>query len=270
LRAALAAIETVFRYQPQIDLQTGRVAGAEALVFLSGSSGDKASFGLIAQLEAAGLGLTLAESWLQELCADRRLWRRQTGADLPIGMPVSQPMLEDPGFLPLVLTALAESGLAASWLELEVPESALCSGDAAARSVAAANSAGLLIAIDRFTGARSSLELLTSLPFTKLRLDAELLAAAANSASAGRLVDATVAAARALGIVVCAAGVDTPELLATAERRGLQLAQGAALGPPSDGDQLLALVRGGGLDTASLPVLALRDDALQTPAPACR
>ena len=78
------------------------------------------------------------------------------------------------------------------------------------------------------------------------------------------LFDGIVGAARGLGIVVCATGVDSPDLAAAAERHGCSLAQGAALGPLVDGEQFLTLVRGGDVDTVTLPPLQLDRDPAQS------
>jgi len=259
LRAALVAIDIAFRYQPQVDLLTGRLSGVEALVFLKGATDDRVPMSLVTQLDAAGLGLPLAERWLQDICSERRRWRRQVGQQFPIGMPVSLRTLEDPGFLPLVLGTLGAYELPAHLLELEVPDAALAGNAAVARVLAAASEAGVLIAVDDFNGARTSLHSLTVLPVTKLRVDAGLIGGMSGKPRATRLFDAIVGAARALGIPVCATRVDTPELLIAAERRGCVCAQGIALGRPSDGEQFLALVCGSEVDTVSLPMTEVEE-----------
>ncbi len=259
LRAALTAIDIAFRYQPEVDLLTGRVSGVEALVFLKGASDDSVPTSLVTQLETAGLGLSLAERWLQDICSERRRWRRHIGEDYPIGMPVSLRTLEDPGFLPLALKALEEHDLPARFLELEVPESALDGSAAAARVLSAASEAGVLVAVDGFSGARSSLRALATLSLSKLRVDCALMRGSGGSARSARLFDAIVGAARGLEIPVCATSVDSPELLMAVELRGCALAQGIALGRPADGEQFLALVRGSGIDTASLPLAEVQE-----------
>jgi EAL domain-containing protein (putative c-di-GMP-specific phosphodiesterase class I) len=263
LRAALAAIDAVIRYQPQVDLHTGRVAGVEALTFLRGAFDDRSSTTLVGQLEAAGLGLALAEQRLQDICAERRIWRRQIGDDYPIGMPVSQLTLEDPGFLPLVWSTLAAYELPARLLELEIPESVLDGGAASTRALAEATEAGVLIAIDRFNGERSNLRALARFPISKVRVDFALARELEDGSRMAKLFDGIVGAARGIGIVVCATGIDSPELVTAAEYRGCRLAQGVALGLPSDGEQFLALVRGSGVDTASLPVLRIDEGQWQ-------
>lgn len=263
LRAALTAIDIAFRYQPQMDLLTGRVSGVEALVFLKGAPDDRAPTSLVTQLEAAGLGLPLAERWLQDICSERRRWRHHIGADFPVGMPVSMRTLEAPGFLPLVLTTLADFELPARFLELEVPESALDGGSSIAGVLAAACEAGVLLAIDGFNGARSSLQALAALPITKLRVDLGPIGGIGSASRPERLFDAIIGVARGLEIPVCATRVDSTELAIAVERRGCALGQGIEFGRPSDGEQFLALVRGSGVDTASLPMAEVQEGLRQ-------
>jgi len=110
-----------------------------------------------------------------------------------------------------------------------------------------------------FDGARSSLQSLTAIPVKKLRVDSGLIGGTSGGTHPARLFDATIAAARALDIPVCATRVDSPDLLIAAERRGCVSAQGIALGRPSDGDLFLALVCGTGVDTASLPMAEVQE-----------
>ena len=264
LRAQLAAINSVFRYQPQIDLQTGRVAGVEALLCIVESSENRPATELVAELEAADLGIALAERWLRAACSERRFWLRQIGHDFPVGVPVSQRTLEDPAYLPLVQQILAEYELAPRFLELEIPESALVGGLAVRRALAAAHEIGVSVAIDGFRATQSSLRLLTLEPIAKLRIDSALVGEVRVGASDRVLFDAIVGAGRGLGIIACATGVDSPELLAAAERHGRPLAQGRALSPPVDGEGFLALVRSSSDDTVKLPPLEL-DETLSEP-----
>ena len=101
-RTTLAALHPAFRYQPQFDLQSGRLAGAESMLFFA-ESGTllAATLATIEEFEFAGLGMSLFERWLREACTERRFWLRQTGGEFPVAVPVSAANLVDPAFLPL-------------------------------------------------------------------------------------------------------------------------------------------------------------------------
>jgi EAL domain-containing protein (putative c-di-GMP-specific phosphodiesterase class I)/sensor domain CHASE-containing protein len=262
LQARLAGNNAVFRYQPQIDLQTGRVAGVEALLCVPGLHEYRSAIELAADIEGAGLGLALVERRLREACREQHAWLKIIGHEFPIGVPVSQRILVNAAFLPLVQRILAENELAPSFLELQVEEAALGPSADALRSVTKLRGAGISIAIDGFNAAHSNLRLLSILPISKLRVDPYLLLRMSDRQSEALLFDGIIGAARGLGIVVCATGITSPELLSTVLRHGRPLAQGAALGPALEGDKFLELLRGSSAETAMLRPLDSGDERL--------
>jgi EAL domain-containing protein (putative c-di-GMP-specific phosphodiesterase class I)/sensor domain CHASE-containing protein len=263
LRARLAAANAVFRYQPQIDLQTGRVAGVEALLCVPGSDEFRPAIELAAEIEDAGLGLALVERRLQDACREQRAWLRTIGHEFPIGVPVSQRALVHADFLPLVQRILAENELAPSFLELQVEEAALGQSGAALRSFTKVRDAGMSIAIDGFNAAHSNLRLLSILPISKLRVHPYLLLRVDDRPSEALLFDGIIGAARGLGIVVCVTGVTSLELLSTVLQHGRPLAQGPALGPALTGEEFLERLRGSSVDTVTLRPLDFGDERLQ-------
>jgi EAL domain-containing protein (putative c-di-GMP-specific phosphodiesterase class I)/sensor domain CHASE-containing protein len=260
LLARLTQRGAVIRYQPQINLRTGRIAGVEALLCVPESAAYRPAPGVVAELEAAGLGYPLLEWRLQEACSARNYWRRQIGDDFPVSIPVSTVMLEDPAIPALVRKILADNELSSRYLELEVPEAAIGEGASALRTLAAVREGGLLVAIDGYDGSQSNFRSLTIMQIAKFRVDPSLVLHAGAGAPDEVLFGGIVGAARGLGIVVCATGVDSPDLAAAAERHGCTLAQGASLGPLVDGEQFLTLVRGSDVDTVTLPPLQLDRD----------
>ncbi len=259
LHTRLAAINAGIRYQPQIDLATGRVSGVEALLCTSGSGEVRPALKFIAEIEATGLGLALLEYRLQEACRDQRIWLRSVGHDFPVGIPVSQRTLVNRGFLPLVRRILMENELAPEFLELEIPEAVLGASAATLGALKEAHAAGISIAIEGFNGTKSNLRLLTLVPIAKLRLDPALVHNIGGGAPEALLFDGITGAARGLGIVVCVTGVASPDLLAAILRHGRPLAQGMALGAPVDGEKFLQLLRGSCVDTTSVRPLELDD-----------
>jgi EAL domain-containing protein (putative c-di-GMP-specific phosphodiesterase class I)/sensor domain CHASE-containing protein len=251
LRNRLAASNAVFRYQPQIDLRTGRVAGVEAVLCIPGMREHRPAIELAAEIEAAGNGLALMERRLHDACRERRAWLRAVGHEFPIGVPVPQRTLLSAAFLPLVQGILAEHELAPSFLELQVDEAALGPSAAALRSVNLVRDAGISIAIDGFNAAHSNLRLLSILPISKLRVDPYLLLRISDGPSEALLFDGIIGAARGLGIMVCATGITSQELLSTVLRHGRPLAQGTALGPHLDGEGFLELLRADSADSGT-------------------
>jgi EAL domain-containing protein (putative c-di-GMP-specific phosphodiesterase class I) len=263
LAARFAARNAVFRFQPQIDLQTGRVAGVESLLCVPAAHEIRPAIELVAEIEASGHGLALLERHLHAACREQSAWLKRIGHEFPIGVPISQRTLSNPAFLPLVQRILADNELAPSALELQVEEAVIGASAAALRLINKARDAGMSIAIDGFNAAHSNLRLLSIMPVSKLRVDPYLLLRVHDGPSAALLFAGIMGAARGLGMVVCATGINSPELLSAVLRHGRPLAQGAALGPIVTGDEFLELLLGSNVDTAVLPTLDWDDEGLQ-------
>lgn len=249
----------VFLYQPQIDLQTGRVAGVEALLGNADPDERRPIAEILADIEAAGGGFALAQRWIQDACRNQRMWQQHVGLELPVGVAVSRRTLEDPGFPPFLRRVLAKCAMAPRFLELQVPEAVFGGGPSALRALANAHGTGVRLAIDCFNGARSSLRLLTAVPIAKLRVDPALVRNIGAATRDAVLFDGIVGAAGGLRIAVCATGVDTPDLVAATLRHGRPLAQGEALGSAVSAEQLLVFLRGSAVDTSHLPPLQVED-----------
>jgi EAL domain-containing protein (putative c-di-GMP-specific phosphodiesterase class I) len=257
LQTRMAAANAIFRYQPQIDLQTGRVAGVEALLCVPGSPDDRPAIQLLAEIEAAGLKWEIFERRLQEACRAQRAWQRKVGHDFPIGVPVPRSLLADPALVSLVKRILAEHALEPSLLELEVEETAIGASATTLGTLAKLHEAGVSIAIDDFNASHSNLRLLTILPISKLRIDPWLLLRMGDRVPETLLFDGILGAARSLGITVCATGVATPNLLTAVLNHGRPLAQGAAVGAPLADPDFLELLRGNDGDTQTMRPLGL-------------
>jgi EAL domain-containing protein (putative c-di-GMP-specific phosphodiesterase class I) len=253
-----------FRYQPQLDLQSGRIAGAEALQDRTEDGPQCAVVGEMADADTAGLELELIERWLREACCERHAWSREVKCAFPVSVPVPRRALEHPAFVTLVRRILADAVLAPELLELEVPEAALTSSPTALTTLEKIEHAGVLICVDGFGNAASSLRSLAAIRISKVRLDAALVRESAYDTRASALVRAIVGAARALAVNVCATGVDTAGQVATLIAHGNLLAQGLAVAAPMEGEHLLARLRESGTATTQLPVLEARD-AVRTP-----
>jgi EAL domain-containing protein (putative c-di-GMP-specific phosphodiesterase class I) len=257
LQARMAAANAVFRYQPQIDLRTGRVAGVEALLCVPGSPDERPAIQLLAEIEAAGLKWEIFERRLQEACGAQRAWLRKVGHDFPIGVPVPRSLLADPALVSLVKRILAEHALEPSLLELQVEETAIGACAPTLCTLAKIHEAGISIAIDDFNASHSNLRLLSILPISKLRIDPWLLLRMGDRVPEALVFDGILGAARSLGIAVCATGVATPDLLAAVLKHGRPLAQGAAVGSPLTDPDFLELLRGNNDDTETMRPLSL-------------
>jgi EAL domain-containing protein (putative c-di-GMP-specific phosphodiesterase class I) len=252
LQARISAANAVFRFQPQIDLRSGQMAGVEALLCVPGSSDYRPATELAADIEKAGLTLELFECRLREACRGQRTWLRNVGHDFAIGVPVSQRMLANAALLPLVQRVLAEYEIAPALLELEVEEAALGACSLPLRTLTKIHEAGISIALDGFNANHSNLRLLAILPIAKLRVDPWLLLRMADRVAEAQLFAGILGAARGLGIAVCATGVASAEMLAAVLQHGRPLAQGTAVAASLDGPEFLERLRGSNVDTVTL------------------
>ncbi|MGO9933771.1 MAG: EAL domain-containing protein [Steroidobacteraceae bacterium] len=257
LQARISSANAAFRYQPQIDLRTGQVAGVEGLLCVPGASGYRPASELSADIEKAGLGLELFECRLQEACRGQRAWLRNVGHEFAVSVPVSRRVLADAAVLPLVQRVLAQFEIAPALLELEVEEAALGACSEPLRTLTKIHEAGISIALDGFNPNHSILRLLAMLPIAKLRVDPWLLLRVADRVSEARLFAGILGAARGLGISVCATGVATADILAAVLQHGRPLAQGMAVAGWLDGQEFLERLRGSSVDTVTVRPLRL-------------
>jgi EAL domain-containing protein (putative c-di-GMP-specific phosphodiesterase class I) len=255
LQTRLSAGKAVFRYQPQIDLQNGRIAGVESVLCVPGAHGYRPATELLAEIDAAGLGLALTECQLRDACREQRGWLQEFAHDFPIGVPVSQWVLGNAFLLPIAKQILAESGLEPSFLELEVEETALGVSVTARHAFASVRDAGMPIAIDGFNAAHANLRVLAMLPISKLRVAALPLLRNGDDMLEKMVFGGILGAARGLGISMCATGVNTPEVLAAVLRHGRPLGQGTELGSALNGLEFLKCLRDRNETTATLPQL---------------
>ena len=245
----------VVRYQPQIDLNRDRIESVEALLCVVDNGKERVATELTAEAEAIGLGLELSANWLRAACRERHSWARELGRDFPVCVPVSARTLEDPAFVPMLREILADCELTPRYLEIEAPAAAFTASARTIQTLDEVHQLGVRLCVDGFGKGSSSLHSLAVLPISKVRIHPTLVREAAYDARAAALMHAIIGAARGLGVCVCAAGVDSPVQAGALEVHGRPLAQGAALGPPMEGDRILALLHGTGVDTAFLPVV---------------
>jgi diguanylate cyclase (GGDEF)-like protein len=231
LERAIENEELVLHYQPIVDLDLGRVAGFEALVRwqhpLRGFLGPGE---FIPLAEETGLIVPLGRWVLRESARQAALW---AGAPY-LSVNVASAQLEQPGFVDEVASALADSGLDASRLMLEVTESSLV-GDAEAERLQALRRLGVRLAIDDFGTGYSSLSYLRRFPMDVLKIDRSFTRDACEDSA---LLQAIVAMGESLGLVLIPEGIEEPEQADELRALGCRLGQGYLFGRPVPADQL--------------------------------
>jgi EAL domain-containing protein (putative c-di-GMP-specific phosphodiesterase class I) len=230
LHTALSSGQLICHYQPQCDLATGTIVGAEALVRWQhperGLLPPESFLGLAGQI---GLMVPLTHRVLETALADCRQWRAQ-GAELTVSVNLSGPSLSDSTLPREIAQLLRRHDLPASALVLEVTEDVMLVDAARTeRVVAELQVLGVRLSIDDYGTGYSSLTLLRTLPVHELKLDRSYIAGLGGDGRDTAIVRSTVALAHALGLTVVAEGVETADDWEELARLGCDRAQGYLL-----------------------------------------
>ncbi|MDB5934784.1 MAG: hypothetical protein JWQ01_2128 [Massilia sp.] len=227
LRQALANNEFVLEYQPEIDIASGRTIGVEALIrWRHPERGLLQPDQFIAVAEASGLIVPIGEWVLREACAQARAWRDQ-GCPVVVAVNLSNVQFIHDHLLQYVDDALAASGLAPQFLDLEITEGTLMSGDAATiATVNALRRRGVQLTVDDFGIGCSSLSTLRRYQLSKLKIDRSFIDDITREPDAAAIIPAIIAVARSLKLRVIAEGVETAEQLRFLQLHGCDEYQG--------------------------------------------
>ena len=218
LRQALSRGHMAVHYQPQVDMRTGEIVGAEALLrWTDPEMGPVSPAQFVPLAEESGYIATLGAWVMEQAIAQAAQWMRG-GTELTVAVNVSALEFRQRGFIERVTTLLARHGLPARLLELELTESVLLSdADEMEHLVGALSEMGVGLAIDDFGTGYSSLAYLKRLTIHKLKIDQSFVRGLPTDAGDCAIVQAIVNMGSALHLRVLAEGVETE-----AQRRALQ------------------------------------------------
>nr|WP_256367351.1 EAL domain-containing protein [Acidisphaera sp. S103] len=241
LRNALAADEFDLHYQPVLDIQSGKVAGFEALIrWKHPVRGVIGSADFIPVAEETGLIVPIGDWVLRTACLHAASWP----GDIDIAVNLSSVQFKGGRLLDSVRQALAISRLNPNRLELEITESVLLqTSEDTLGLLHQLRALGIRIALDDFGTGYSSLGYLRSFPFDKIKIDRCFVRDIDSNAGSAVIVGAVVGIARALGMTTVAEGVETLDQLALVRRQGCALVQGYLFSRPRPVDEVPALIR---------------------------
>ncbi len=228
LRRALERDELEVYYQPEIDLETGRIVGMEALVrWRHPRLGLVAPAEFIPIAEETGQIVAIGQWVLEQACRQAHAWqvKRLGGSSLILSVNLSAREIERPNLVEDVDRVLRETGLAPSALRLEITETMLMEdGPGTEATLRRLHDLGVWLAIDDFGTGYSSLSYLRRFPVDTLKIDRSFIAAMDSDEGTGAIVRAVTALGHALGMDVIAEGIETAGHLARV--RGVQCDRG--------------------------------------------
>jgi len=245
LRLALALGHLQMYYQPQVDIRTGRILGAEALVrWNDPDEGLISPARFIPVAETSGVIGPLGEWVLREVCRQGQQWRADGLPDLTLAVNVSPRQFHLTDLAGCTSAALADSGFPSELLELEITESALAERTEEARQVLLRlRSLGVRIAVDDFGTGYSSLAQLKRFPIDVLKIDQGFIRDIPQSADDMAISAAIIAMGHSMGLSVLAEGVEDEGQLAFLQERGCDAYQGYLCSRPLPADAFAALLR---------------------------
>ena len=214
-------------YQPVIDIRTGRLVGAEALVRLADKDGeDVGPDRFIPIAESAGLIGELGEWVAAEACRQHAAWRRE-GLKITIAINVSPLQFRQRAFAEKLGGIITETGMDPTCLEIEVTESAVMDNvDDAVEILSRIKSLGVKVALDDFGTGYSSLSSLTSLPLDKLKVDQSFVRRIGGDQASRTVIEAIIGLGRSLRLDVHGEGIESEDTLLYLEEHGCNQAQG--------------------------------------------
>jgi diguanylate cyclase (GGDEF)-like protein len=246
LRRAIADGDLALQYQPIVELATSRVTGAEALVRLWRGGRAVGARDFLGAAEESGLIVPLGERVLREACAQGAAWRRSAW-QVGVSVNLSARQIAAPGFTAMVGAVLAETGLPARALTVEVNERVLLADDGLVIDrLADLHRLGVRLAIDDFGTGYASLAYLRQLPLDAIKIDPSFVAGLGRDDTLTLLTRTVVVLGRELGLQVIAEGIEQPRQLAALREMGCGHGQGFLVARPMAAPGVEALIRTAG------------------------
>jgi len=245
LRRALEQGEFRVFYQPIMSLQTGKIAGFEALTRWQRPEGILAPIDFIAVAEETGLIIPMNRQLLREACLQLRAWQSEFPSTTPLTMSVNITSREfaQPDLASQIRKSMEETGVDPSCLQFEIIET-IAMGDAEKSGHVLANlkALGVRLSIDDFGTGYSSLSRLRRIPVDTLKIDRAFIMNMDSDRENREIVRAIVVLAHTLGLKVVAEGTETEEHINLLKQFNCEMAQGYLYSRPADAEAMSKLL----------------------------
>jgi diguanylate cyclase (GGDEF)-like protein len=262
LRRAIENEEFITYYQPVVNLATGEVVGAEALVrWRHPEFGVLPPAKFIGLAEDTGMIVEIGDFVMRSACAQTRAWQDRGFGRLRIAVNVSARHFQQTNFLDRVVQILTDTRLDPVSLELELTETSIVENpEMAAELLTRIRNLGARVAIDDFGTGYSSLSYLKRLPIDTVKLDRSFVNGATSDPDDAALVMAIITLAHNLGLKVIAEGVETDEQLNFLRLLRCDEVQGYLFSKPVPAEVFESLLTMGPKRKAGFPVKSPRPD----------
>ncbi|MCI0413333.1 EAL domain-containing protein [bacterium] len=234
LRLAMERSEMDVHYQPQIDVKTGQIVGAESLMrWCHPIKGMISPMKFIPVAEDSGLILPLGEWILSMACAHLKRWRKESNSRFRVAVNLSGCQFKRPDIGERLMAILRGSGVDPRDLELEITESVLIQNpETALNRLKELKTLGVQISLDDFGTGYSSFTYLKQFPFDTVKIDRSFISGVDRDSKNGAIVTAIIQMARSLNLKIIAEGVETQQEYEFLKLHGCDEVQGYLFSPP--------------------------------------
>lgn len=245
MKQALDNEEFTLFYQPQVEMESGRIVGLEALVSWNTHKLGRLRPGqFISLAEESGLIVPIGNWVLHQACRQVSEWNRILGCSVPIAINLSALQIRQSDFTESVLAALEQSKLPAQQLDLELTESMLLQDTSQVlKTVMGLKSLGVNLIMDDFGTGYSSLSYLKKFNLSGLKIDRSFITDLIHESEDAAIVRAIIQMSRSLGLTVVAEGVESIEQVAWLKREGCERAQGYYYYKPMDAQSTVEVLK---------------------------
>ena len=214
-------------YQPQYEIQSGRLVGLEALIRLASADGNVYGPGhLFGRINDPAQLVSVSLLIAQNVIADIVKWKSE-GLQSRVSINMDANVLEHPDVAAALIEMTRENGIAPEWICFELTETALPKDVSQLLEVLTRlRMGGFHVSLDDYGTGSSNFELLRLCPFSEIKVDTTILQSASADAMSRRFIETTCKMARELDILVVGEGVETVEHLDLAAAAGIQVVQG--------------------------------------------
>lgn len=246
LRVALDQDQFMLVYQPKVDLASGKICGAEALIrWKHPENGFVSPAEFIPVAEETGQIVAIGEWVLRTACWRFASWQKQGMPVFPIAVNMSIRQLRQPNLTGVIKAVLKETGLSPDCLELEITEGIMMGDNKAAMEfLTRMHKLGVQMSIDDFGTGFSSLNYLKNLPVSKLKIDQSFVRDIGSDESDAAIVRSIISLGHRLDMKVIAEGVETLEQIDFLRIRGCDEVQGYFFSRPLAADDFIRFING--------------------------